>query len=280
MCVSDNIGRLACPFYKMDPWKFDQCLAYKMSKMSYVKQHLLRYHDEPDYVTAEQKRDIQRANGRKITSESKWYQVWSILFPGAKRPDTPFVEAHYSSEVLSSIQTFYHKSGSPHILEETLLQVENGCTYREAFDGMLQKIKHQVLGKTSEEGVPLPLNDNFEAEDPDWTVSRKSPATDDQKLLPSSSILATMNNKKQVSEHSMIHSLTTFTVQSHSKTPRHLFLDPKILSITPMTHSRVRWGLYLTLTTSRVRPLLHVISTLVLISSNQHQTRETSQKQE
>ncbi len=204
----DDTGGLACPFYKMDPWKFDRCLSYKLSKMSYVKQHLLRYHDAshcncPTYqhpsnnkaerdshprsqdcqksqytlyvMTAEQKRDIQRAAGRKITCEGKWYQIWSILFPGAKRPDSPFVKGHYFAEVLSSIRAFYHNSRS-HIIEETFREVMgNGHTYHEAFDGLLKKIEHQALTQSSGPGASFHSDSSIETEGADWPVARRSP---------------------------------------------------------------------------------------------------------
>ncbi|KAI1360642.1 hypothetical protein F5Y08DRAFT_44853 [Xylaria arbuscula] len=188
-CTSDNPDNLACPFYKMYPWKFDRCLTYKMSKMSYVKQHVFRYHDEPDCVTTEQKQEIQRTTERKITSESKWYQIWSILFPGAEKPDSPFVKAQYFAEVLSSIQAFYHKAGPPHILEETLRQVvRDGHTYQEAFDSLLQRIERQVLGGTVGEGLPFSFDKDVER-----AVSRKNPSTDSREMPPFSSIAAHHN---------------------------------------------------------------------------------------
>ncbi|KAI0548169.1 hypothetical protein F4679DRAFT_585735 [Xylaria curta] len=208
--VSDNTGGLACPFYKMDPWKFDRCLTYKLTKMSYVKQHLLRHHDAPRcncsvyqhplsnkaerdchtgsqdcqqsqytvYVmTAKQKREIQRAAGRKITCEGKWYQVWSILFPGAKKPDSPYVKGHYFAEVLSSIKAFYHSSGS-HIMEETFQAMKNADTSREAFDELLKKIEHQVLTQSSRLGPSFHFDSSIETEGADRRVARRSPSVE------------------------------------------------------------------------------------------------------
>ncbi|KAI0184976.1 hypothetical protein EV127DRAFT_442895 [Xylaria flabelliformis] len=198
--VSNNTGGLACPFYKMDPWKFDRCLTYKLTKMSYVKQHLLRYHDAPHCIsnkagrdrqtgaqdcqqsqytvyimTAKQKREIQRATGRKITCEGKWYQVWSILFPDAKKPDSPFVKGHYFAEVLSSIRAFYHSSGPP-IMEETFREaMKNSHTYREAFDELLKKIEHQVLIQSLRLGSSLLFDSNIETVG-DWPAARRSPS--------------------------------------------------------------------------------------------------------
>ncbi|KAI1197744.1 hypothetical protein F5X97DRAFT_171689 [Nemania serpens] len=225
--VSDDTGSLACPFYKLDPWKFDRCLTYKLSKMSYVKQHLLRHHDAPHcndtmcqhpinnkagrdscsgsqdcqknqytlYVmTAEQKRDIQRAAGRKITCEGKWYQIWSILFPGTKEPDSPFVKGHYFAEVISSIRTSYHDSRS-HIVEETFRhEIENGHTYHEAFDTLLKKIECQALTQPSRLASTFHSDSSIETEGADWPVVRRSPSaeslsTDDDELLSSSPIL-------------------------------------------------------------------------------------------
>ncbi|KAI0860826.1 hypothetical protein F4860DRAFT_477836 [Xylaria cubensis] len=232
--VSNNTGGLACPFYKMDPWKFDRCLTYKLTKMSYVKQHLLRYHDAPHcncptcqhplsnkaerdrqtgsqdcqqsqytvyIMTATQKREIQRATGRKITCEGKWYQVWSILFPDAKKPDSPFVKGHYFAEVLSSIRAFYHSSGPP-IVEETFREaMKNSHTYREAFDELLKKIEHQVLIQSLRLGSSLLFDSSIETVGADWPVARRS---------PSLKSLSTNNNE----------SLSLFSVpDDHSATP-------------------------------------------------------------
>ncbi|KAJ2997269.1 hypothetical protein NUW58_g702 [Xylaria curta] len=225
--VSDDTGDLACPFYKMDPWKFDRCLGYKLSKMSYVKQHLLRYHYVPHcncpigqhplsdkaerdshagfqdcqksqyttYVmTAGQERDIQRAAGRKITSADKWYQIWSILFPDAKKPDSPFVKGHYFAEVLSSIRAFYHTS-RPYNIEETFLRVmENSNTYHEAFDGLLKKIEHQVLTQSLGLSLSFHFNSDIETDGAGSPVARRSPctrslSTDNKVLLSFSPIL-------------------------------------------------------------------------------------------
>ncbi|KAI0540200.1 hypothetical protein GGR58DRAFT_174864 [Xylaria digitata] len=149
--LADDSGGFACPFYKKDPWRFYQCLNYKLSKICYVKQHLSRYHDDASeycpichhqfndetergshilakncqpnqttihVMTANQKKDIQLATGRKISVEDKWYQIWSILFPWAKRPDSPYVKGHAFAEALSSIRAFCHGPGS-HIVTET-----------------------------------------------------------------------------------------------------------------------------------------------------------------
>ncbi|KAI1320760.1 hypothetical protein F5Y16DRAFT_389608 [Xylariaceae sp. FL0255] len=141
----------ACPFYKRYPWNFCGCLHYRLSKTSYVKQHLLRYHDgEADscrschhqfssrtecdrhvkhascetcrcqvhFMTAEQKRRIQGAAGRKITHEEKWDQIWFILFPEAEKPESPYVKSHVFAEALTSIRDFCQGAGS-HIIAET-----------------------------------------------------------------------------------------------------------------------------------------------------------------
>ncbi|KAK5632040.1 hypothetical protein RRF57_007754 [Xylaria bambusicola] len=209
----NDTGGLACPFYKKDPWKFDRCLTYRMSKISYVKQHLLRCHNTPECnrpicqnplnnkteqeshtafqccqknqctlygMTATQKRDIQKAAGRKITCEVKWYQIWSILFPGAKKPDSPFVKSHYFAEVLSSVQAF-HNNSKPHILEEAFRQVlKDGRTYQEAFDGLLRRIEHQILTQTLGLSSSFGSESSVGAEGADWPVSCSSPSMNNQ----------------------------------------------------------------------------------------------------
>ncbi|KAI0206578.1 hypothetical protein F4808DRAFT_466599 [Astrocystis sublimbata] len=189
--VVHDTGGFACPFYKMYPWKFDHCLTYKLSKMSYVKQHLLRYHDtlncdypkdkhapsndskeaahaSHDYqnrdMTAKQKRDIKRIAERKFTGEERWYMVWSILFPGAKKPHTPYVQGRYDAEVLSSIQGIDADSKSRMMDEALRRAVKNGHASHELFDALIERIKHHVWIQSFAPGPSFHSESSLQAE--------------------------------------------------------------------------------------------------------------------
>ena len=126
--LSPHHASFACPFFKMNPVRHQACLFYKMSKISYVKQHLQRTHRGPrwrcsvchdvfpdqaaydrhltahecqgprskgrhDEMTEVQWEEIGRLTSRRAgsTTESMWYAMFEVLFPGAPRPETPYV---------------------------------------------------------------------------------------------------------------------------------------------------------------------------------------------
>ncbi|TGJ86841.1 hypothetical protein E0Z10_g1881 [Xylaria hypoxylon] len=195
--LEEDSGGFACPFYKKDPWKFHLCLNYKLSKICYVKQHLSRYHNDASkycpichrqfndeiergshilakdcqqsqstfhVMTADQKKDIHLAAGRKISVEEKWYQIWTILFPCAKRPDSPYVKGHVFAEALSSIRAFCRGPGA-HIVTQTFRQANyHGLTDHDLFDEILSQIESQALTHSPEPPSTLHLDDGIDTE--------------------------------------------------------------------------------------------------------------------
>jgi hypothetical protein len=166
--------------------KNHRCLNYKLSKISYVKQHLWRCHANPQYycpvccgdfnhrqewdqhvitrgcesrpstfqyMTEAQKKEIQGTTGRKMTQEQKWYEIWTILFgASARMPDSPYIEEHIFVEAISSVRTFCRDSGS-HLITEGLRQA-NGrrLNVLEFFDQVLENVQHYALRQSR--GLP------------------------------------------------------------------------------------------------------------------------------
>lgn len=126
----------ACPFYKLDPFRYRFCLFRHTSpRTNYFKQHLRRYHLQPihcsicgelfrhmsdkddhirnhschsrafihDGITQYQLEMINRIP-RTWHPKERWYQLWDILFPGKPRPATPYVKDPWD-EVLEVQQT-------------------------------------------------------------------------------------------------------------------------------------------------------------------------------
>ncbi|KIW13105.1 hypothetical protein PV08_08292 [Exophiala spinifera] len=145
----------ACPFSKKDPHRHRSCYRNRLSKISYVKQHLSRHHSYPIYclncmatfdseevrdlhfgarscegrpmiqweaVTEAQKRQLQVRVPPGMSETDQWYIVFDILFPGVPRPHSPFVDSELSEE-LSCFQDFATAQG-PAII--TGLLAENG----------------------------------------------------------------------------------------------------------------------------------------------------------
>ncbi|KAL6251025.1 hypothetical protein RBB50_001233 [Rhinocladiella similis] len=143
----------ACPFSKKNPNRHRSCYRNRLTKISYVKQHLSRHHCYPIYctncmatfdsqeirdaharshsceerpviqweaVTETQKRQLRQRMSRKISEIDQWYTIFEILFPGSPRPRTPFVDSELSEE-LSSFRDFATSQG-PAIMVNSLIE--------------------------------------------------------------------------------------------------------------------------------------------------------------
>ncbi len=146
--MSGHHASFACPFFKMNPVRHQACLFYKMSKISYVKQHLQRTHRgprwrcsvchevfpeqaacnrhltthecrgprsklRPDEMSEVQWEEIGRLTSRRAgaTTESMWYAMFDVLFPGTPRPDTPYVGSGIS-EMTMHFRDFVRDHGA------------------------------------------------------------------------------------------------------------------------------------------------------------------------
>ncbi|CAJ0543005.1 Ff.00g003620.m01.CDS01 [Fusarium sp. VM40] len=137
--------RLACPFYKFDPIRHRRCHAIRMTRISYVKQHLFRSHMQPIHcdiclsiwpneedlrehrraqqcvkrayiapkgITPDQKRKLQSRLGSKNKSESdQWFELYSILFPNSKKPKSAYLDGELSEDV-ESLREFMERRGA------------------------------------------------------------------------------------------------------------------------------------------------------------------------
>lgn len=123
---------LACPFYKWDPARYRNCRRILLTKISYVKQHILRAHrmpphcqicngsfqtDEqlrqhvrsmtcerrpyapPDGVTEERMIQLRSRVNQKNSLENQWYEVFDILFPGSARPASVYLDPELSQDL-------------------------------------------------------------------------------------------------------------------------------------------------------------------------------------
>ncbi|KAG9687106.1 hypothetical protein KCU95_g8905, partial [Aureobasidium melanogenum] len=134
----DELPPLACPFAKFDPFKHEKCYTFVLRGVSRVKQHLERVHSIPIHCpkcysifrnnteardkhvregtcqNAPERRlegideSTMRKLKRRVTSRSvpeSWYSMYELLFPGARRPESPFMDATLSAE-LSAFRDF------------------------------------------------------------------------------------------------------------------------------------------------------------------------------
>ncbi|KAI0129183.1 hypothetical protein BJ170DRAFT_362739 [Xylariales sp. AK1849] len=129
---------LACPYFKKDPCKHFPCLSKKITKISYLKQHLERCHKGPtcycptcgttfdsraavdehviarscqprpyshDGTTEDQRNEIAIIVTRKRPESERWYGIWDVLFPGSPQPDSPYL-LHGLAEIIMQVRTF------------------------------------------------------------------------------------------------------------------------------------------------------------------------------
>ncbi|KAG9591891.1 hypothetical protein KCU77_g9592, partial [Aureobasidium melanogenum] len=141
--ADEDLPPLACPFVKFDPLKHEKCYRFLLKGVSRVKQHLERAHSIPIHCprcysifrnnaeardkhvrentcqTAPERRlegidDLtMRKLKRRVTSRSvseSWYSMYALLFPGARKPESPFMDTTLSAE-LSAFRDFCMHEG-------------------------------------------------------------------------------------------------------------------------------------------------------------------------
>ncbi|KPM34595.1 hypothetical protein AK830_g11970 [Neonectria ditissima] len=172
--TEDQHQSLACPFYKHDPIRHRRCHTYVMKRISYVKQHLQRNHQQPihcmvcmavfddedrlfehtraqscemrprdqrpDGMTPRQQKQLAvRANQKKNEAE-QWYEIYSMLFPGADRPSSPYVNRALSED-MSSFREFVEGQGGK-MIQDSLIKNLSGATVEE---DLLRSLVHSAI---------------------------------------------------------------------------------------------------------------------------------------
>lgn len=112
---------LACPYRKLDPHRHRDCLKYTLHRIKDVKQHIDRRHScEAGHksclegVTDEQRRMLNKTSSRNKSLELQWFNMWDILFPGQKRPQSAF-SGNYIEEVVHLIRDCWKNKSSTFI---------------------------------------------------------------------------------------------------------------------------------------------------------------------
>jgi hypothetical protein len=138
----------ACPFWKMDSRRSKECIKYQLSTVGRVKQHLTRRHslhryctrcgryfskaDERDshlvssgcearrvwkkWLSEPEMNILSRRSNSRLDPEQQWYAIWDLIFPGALRPSSPYLD-NVLYEGLHSFYTFLTEQG-PQIIQE------------------------------------------------------------------------------------------------------------------------------------------------------------------
>ncbi|KAI0540199.1 hypothetical protein GGR58DRAFT_174700 [Xylaria digitata] len=129
---SRPVGTFACPFYKSSPANYQACARLNLSKISYVKQHLVRRHMAPKHcprcfetfstysgfadhlretvrcterpgkiegITEAKKEMLSRRSDPSLGDDGKWFELWDVLFGPQCRPASPYVDLDLPEEV-------------------------------------------------------------------------------------------------------------------------------------------------------------------------------------
>ncbi|KAI0864272.1 hypothetical protein F4860DRAFT_437467 [Xylaria cubensis] len=139
----DNGGGrlLACPFHKKDPQQHQDCGKYTLRRIKDVKQHIYRLHCKPELycsrcfasfkcsnerdnhireggcilqevpnhdgiISDNQRKELKECKSRGTSKQQQWMELWDVIFPGVKRPRSPYIESG-QAELLSSLRTYW-----------------------------------------------------------------------------------------------------------------------------------------------------------------------------
>ncbi|CAG9974792.1 unnamed protein product [Clonostachys byssicola] len=123
-----NSPQFACPFFRHDPFLYEKCLKFKLSRYSDVKQHIKRYHVVDSYYChscmqqwkthcpeyeahmaagctkasthkyldkEEVDTIIGRSRVRGRTGMDNWMEMWRRLFPEDEKHVSPFLDTYF-----------------------------------------------------------------------------------------------------------------------------------------------------------------------------------------
>ncbi|KAI1736967.1 hypothetical protein F4680DRAFT_429787 [Xylaria scruposa] len=134
-------GLLACPFYKKDHQRYQDCGKYTLRRIKDVKQHIYRLHCKPELycsrcfesfkcsnerdnhireggcilqevpnhdgvISDNQRKELKECKNRGTSKQQQWMKLWNVIFPGVKRPRSPYIESG-QAELLSSLRTYW-----------------------------------------------------------------------------------------------------------------------------------------------------------------------------
>ncbi|THY36645.1 hypothetical protein D6D01_00303 [Aureobasidium pullulans] len=117
----EDLVPLACPFNKLDPIKHDKCYTFVLKGISRVNpeardKHVRQgtCHNAPERRLEGIDEATMRKLKRRITGKSvgeSWYSIFTLLFPGARKPESPLVMDTTLSAELSAFRDFWTQEG-------------------------------------------------------------------------------------------------------------------------------------------------------------------------
>ncbi|KAH6991280.1 hypothetical protein BKA56DRAFT_610824 [Ilyonectria sp. MPI-CAGE-AT-0026] len=169
-----NLGRkpirFACPFYKSNSQKHQDCLRYELRRVKDVKQHIYRKHTNPEFycarcfeefstaesrdkhtveprcirkeefqfdgVSSSQRKSLQSYANRTKSAQDQWFSTWDIIFPDQSRPSTCYV-GNYAEEITSQLRDFWSQKQA---------EIFSSVLGETSFDGISPSLLDKVMG--------------------------------------------------------------------------------------------------------------------------------------
>ncbi|KAI1270720.1 hypothetical protein F5Y18DRAFT_369296 [Xylariaceae sp. FL1019] len=168
----------ACPFVKQSPVEHHKCTRFILKRIQDVKQHIFRHHCGPEiycpvcfaeferfqdrddhirqggctrqeirllYISDDQKQALRR----KFSSsdpEERWMNLWDLIFPGSRRPRSPYVE-NGQMELISSFRRYCDDKSSDIIvrnLYKAFPKLSTSASTQE-FTSVIHRTIHDLL---------------------------------------------------------------------------------------------------------------------------------------
>ncbi|KAI1413410.1 hypothetical protein F5Y13DRAFT_198706 [Hypoxylon sp. FL1857] len=180
----------ACPYFRKDPWRHAQCLQARITKISYLKQHLYRHHDRTqcpscnqtvklngrpgrqppsrthkghdayhmEGMSEAQKESITNTTARNISEVKKWVLIWEILFPSTDIPKWP--EPHYIQNVfvegMMSMRLRCQGRGSEAVRDQLVKEGIPESYIRNLSDDCTERILQRIQDEALSRPMPPP----------------------------------------------------------------------------------------------------------------------------
>ncbi|KAK4456704.1 hypothetical protein QBC42DRAFT_214333, partial [Cladorrhinum samala] len=134
---------LSCPFFKLDSVKHSSCRNHRFPKVKDVKRHLRKKHTKPciayfrsekvlarqvkqknggggggggagggppECISEQQQQALRRKSRRGKSQRSQWYVIWDTIFPGLRRPESPYLKSELE-ETVAEFRKFWSEEG-------------------------------------------------------------------------------------------------------------------------------------------------------------------------
>lgn len=183
----------ACPFHRSNPQKYHRCLKYTLNRIKDVKQHIYRQHSRPtlycarcyevftttedrdahsrradcntrsppqfEGITEQQRNELKKSSPKKKPLDEQWFELWEVVFPGRRRPQSPFIGNHVE-EVVPLLRDLWNEKQAEIIsgVMESMggRAVVEGDLLREIMRSVFDRFEAETIRSTQGRNTELP----------------------------------------------------------------------------------------------------------------------------